>query len=76
MSREAGRIRVESGDVGRRYSEDFINNLCGQREDREGWAEGNGKLRVTEWSGTCQGIRFGRETVGMGEQEGEGYEER
>lgn len=65
MSHKAGRIGAESDDVGRRYSEGFINNLCGQREDREGWAEGNGKLRFTEWSGTCQGIRFGRETVGV-----------
>lgn len=35
-SHEAGRIGVESDNDGLRYSEGFLNYLCGQREDRRG----------------------------------------
>ncbi|KAJ4992765.1 hypothetical protein SVAN01_01811 [Stagonosporopsis vannaccii] len=64
-SHEAGRIGAESDNDGRRCSEDVLDYLCGQREDRRGRRRRNGRLKVTKWSGTCQGILFAEKRSGV-----------
>lgn len=69
-------VGAESDDDGRKYSKDFLNYLCGQREDRRGRRERmRGRRHRVVWYASGYPIR--RETVGVGrEQEREGFVER